>query len=306
MAIIGISGKKGHGKDTVAKIIQCLYFLREGNKANLTVKDLLQDYNLDLNLTGFKKKMFAEKVKQIVCLLIGCTMEQLEDPHFKEKELGEEWDKWYLHNITYGLWSKPFGSKEEAEAELDKIDKYAKNEVRQIWFNPRDNEPFAINSNIKVEILSRPITPRLLLQLIGTECGRKIIHPNIWVNALMSEYQPFYRSKRSAIRGLDGNWYDGNKQVAFPEIHEEHGAKYPNWIITDVRFPNEVKAIKDRGGIVIRIERPEIGWTGDHESETALDGYTDFNYHIVNGPVGDSMGRLIETTKIILQSEKII
>ena len=29
-----------------------------------------------------------------------------------------------------------------------------------------------------------------------------------------------------------------------------------NWIITDVRFPNECQAIKDRGGIVIRVNRP--------------------------------------------------
>ena len=30
---------------------------------------------------------------------------------------------------------------------------------------------------------------------------------------------------------------------------------YPNWIITDVRFPNEADAIKGRGGIIIRVNR---------------------------------------------------
>lgn len=31
--------------------------------------------------------------------------------------------------------------------------------------------------------------------------------------------------------------------------------KYPNWIITDMRFPNELKAIRQRGGITIRVNR---------------------------------------------------
>lgn len=42
------------------------------------------------------------------------------------------------------------------------------------------------------------------------------------------------------------------------------------YVIADVRYPNEKKAIEDAGGIVIRIERPGIP-TIDHISETALD-----------------------------------
>ena len=33
---------------------------------------------------------------------------------------------------------------------------------------------------------------------------------------------------------------------------------YPSWLVTDVRFHNEAKAIKDRGGIVIRVNRLKI------------------------------------------------
>ncbi len=58
------------------------------------------------------------------------------------------------------------------------------------------------------------------------------------------------------------------------------------WIITDVRFPNEFKAIKEKGGIVIRVNRPShskhiVKVINDHPSETALDGY-DFDYVIEN------------------------
>jgi hypothetical protein len=92
------------------------------------------------------------------------------------------------------------------------------------------------------------LTPRKILQLLGTEAGREIIHPNIWVNSLFADY-----------------------------------TTDSNWIITDVRFPNEAQAIKDRGGIVIRIERPggESHCGGAHASETALDDY-DFDIVINN------------------------
>ena len=106
------------------------------------------------------------------------------------------------------------------------------------------------------------LTPRKLLQLIGTEAGREIIHPNIWVNALFADYEKVMRT-------------NANRQ---PELFN-----YPNWIITDVRFPNEAQAIKDRGGILISIERPQlIERDFEHLSETALDDYDGFDYVINN------------------------
>jgi hypothetical protein len=42
-------------------------------------------------------------------------------------------------------------------------------------------------------------------------------------------------------------------------------------VITDVRFPNEAKAIREQGGILVRVERPGVGPVNAHHSETALD-----------------------------------
>ena len=43
-------------------------------------------------------------------------------------------------------------------------------------------------------------------------------------------------------------------------------------VVTDVRFPNEADAIRQRGGLLVRIDRP--GFDGDgHATETALDDY---------------------------------
>lgn len=102
---------------------------------------------------------------------------------------------------------------------------------------------------------------RDFLQRLGTEAIRDGLHKNTWVNALMADY------KKIAI-----NWdCDGNSTVE----------SYPNWIITDCRFPNEFRAIKDKGGIVIRIERDGILPINAHPSETALDSF-EFDFEIEN------------------------
>ena len=86
-------------------------------------------------------------------------------------------------------------------------------------------------------------------------------------------------------------------------------------IITDTRFPNELKAVKDRGGITIRVNRPDFvenALTGEkfpvkvykkeHKSETALDT-AEFDYVIDNsGSLGDLEEKVLE----ILRKEKLI
>lgn len=217
--IIAISGKIGSGKDTVGKIIQYLttnikhsYYYKDFydfNISNLTSKDIRVS-------TTWEIRKFADKLKDIVCLLIGCTREQLEAKDFKETELGEEWAmyEWFVRN-TDGLVNK--GTFEEQDKLVGNYD-----------------------------ITRIPLTPRLLLQLLGTECGRDIIHPNIWVNSLFADYKPINTISKINEKG---NIIGTNKSL------------FPNWIITDMRFPNELKAVKDNGGITIRVNRLEKGKT---------------------------------------------
>lgn len=56
---------------------------------------------------------------------------------------------------------------------------------------------------------------------------------------------------------------------------------HPNWIITDTRFINEAIAIKNAGGIVIRIDRPGVKPINNHSSEIELDNWN-FDYKIAN------------------------
>ena len=215
MSIISISGKINSGKDTVGKIIQIL-----AASSHFTDEAVIDFLKRDLYSTDWKIKKFADKLKDIVCLLIGCTREQLEDREFKEKELGEEWN-----TIKYSIIDSDdtilFSSfyKNDVENELDYYNDYHHRTVEII--------------ETKVSL-----TPRLLLQLLGTECGRDIIHPNIWINSLMSDYKEYNYAE--SISGTS-------------EVKKLY--KYPNWIITDTRFPNEIEAVKKRGGITIKVNR---------------------------------------------------
>lgn len=84
-------------------------------------------------------------------------------------------------------------------------------------------------------------------------------------------------------------------------IKGKEKVKYPNWIITDVRFPNELKAIKDRNGITIRVERPNL-IENNHLSETSLDS-ANFDFIINNDK---NIEHLINEVKKILEKLNII
>lgn len=77
---------------------------------------------------------------------------------------------------------------------------------------------------------------RRLLQAFGTEVGRKRFGEDFWVR-------------------------QGMAQV---------GGKGGQVVITDVRFENEVAAIKAHGGFVFNVVRPGHGPKGDHASEQDL------------------------------------
>jgi hypothetical protein len=84
---------------------------------------------------------------------------------------------------------------------------------------------------------------RQYLQRLGVAC-RDVLGEDVWVNAALppvTAFDPYFT-------------YGG-----------------PDIVVTDVRFPNEAVAVKDRGGLVIRIEREGVGPVNGHTSETAMD-----------------------------------
>jgi hypothetical protein len=279
--ILGVSGRIGSGKDLIGKIIQelCLGHNSEEIVNSIKIGAGTIEQRED---SGWQIKKFADKLKDIVCLLIGCTRLELEDQDFKNTELGEEW--WYWKKHITGEIVKPYTEHE-------------------------------INDYLLIKL-----TPRLLLQLLGTECGRDIIHPSIWVNALMNEYkgkQKGYYTGRYFSKCEDCGehlWGVDKRQKTCEKCSSK--VYYPSWLITDMRFPNEYDAVKARGGISIRVNRPcfecnEIyqhkmscskSFQSKHPSETSLDNHK-FDYEIINDK---GIPELIEKVRQILLTEKII
>ena len=128
------------------------------------------------------------------------------------------------------------------------------------------------------------ISVREFLQKLGTDAIRDSLHTNAWVNALMADYIP-----------TQVQWSDG-------PIGGYKDGPMPNWIITDTRFPNEAQAIKDKGGLVIRVDRPGVKPINDHPSEVGLDSW-DFDYKIAN--VSD-LKALSLSVRLILEKESIL
>jgi len=284
--IIGISGKALNGKDTVTNIIQWLILKEEKD-----VEIALEDFEKYSKASDWKNVKFADKLKDMVCLLLGCTREQLEDPIFKETKLGEEWVKYKLSYTSYSRLS--YGDCPEY------CEKYFCSKEEAIEYIKGDLEVYQSS----IEISKVELTPRLLLQLLGTDCGRNIIHPNIWVNATFANFadkEEWFR-KETGLTRTEYIIKNGHSSE-YKALNEQFFKSLPNWVISDVRFPNEAKAIKDRDGILIRSNR-NIESESIHESETALDKYNDWDYIIENNGTIDE---LIIKVKEILIKEKII
>lgn len=138
--------------------------------------------------------------------------------------------------------------------------------------NPLNSIP--VFENIEFNHL---MSVREFLQKLGTDAMRDNLHTNVWCNALFSEYKG-------------------------PKMSEYNPS---NWIITDMRFPNEMEAVKERKGITIRVVRPvEKSKTTArlHPSETSLDK-AKFDYEIINDA---GILELIKKVRQILITEKII
>jgi hypothetical protein len=160
---------------------------------------------------------------------------------------------------------------------------YALKEVASILtgISPADFE----KSEVKESTLGKEwngMTVREFLQKLGTEAVRNNLHTNAWVNALFSAYKPIDRRTQ--------------------QDPDDSNINYPNWIITDMRFPNEFEAVTERQGTTIRINRfTPIGT--EHLSETALDD-ANFDYVIDNSNL--TIDGLIGAVKNILLKEHII
>lgn len=102
---------------------------------------------------------------------------------------------------------------------------------------------------------------RHAMQTLGTEWGRDLIARNLWVRCCI-----------------------------------EHIKQYDKVVISDVRFSNEVEAVKAVGGTIVRISRAN-GTADSHISEAEIDSLP-ADFEIANdGTIEDLQKRIVTLTK---------
>lgn len=103
-------------------------------------------------------------------------------------------------------------------------------------------------------------SPRYIMQTLGTEWGRDIIGDDIWLRA----------------------W--GRRTADILSV-----------VADDIRFPNEASYIKDKGGLVYKIVRPnfDVG-TDSHSSESLVDNCLYHRVFINDGTIDDLLSQVME------------
>jgi hypothetical protein len=125
------------------------------------------------------------------------------------------------------------------------------------------------------------LTPRFVLQQWGTEVGRRAFHDDIWIASI--------ENKLRTIKD--------------------------NIVISDCRFPNELRSIKNAGGITIRVNRgPNPEWydaalqynRGNKHAKSILEEYSihaseyssvglNYDYYVDNSGTVDELHRKIDS-----------
>ncbi|MBN9346622.1 MAG: hypothetical protein J0I48_10560 [Devosia sp.] len=138
--------------------------------------------------------------------------------------------------------------------------------LAQLGVDPHLRE-LMIEGNLKEKTLEdfgfEKLTPRYIMQTIGSEWGRGCIDTNLWTTIAARK-----------VRKL----LDAGLRV----------------VIDDMRFPNELDLVRSMGGECWCILRPEVAYTGEHKSEGLLDRHP-FDRMLVNDGTLDQFNeRLLE------------
>lgn len=221
--IIGVSGQLGSGKDTVAE-----HLIHEHGFARMALADPIKRF-------GYHVFLFTEQQ------LWGASQyRNFEDPRYREGS--KAWGAAEGRVVLLGL---DFCRSLLGTDEVD--DAYKA--LIHWFFWLRTEHP--------------NLSPRVMLQALGTEWGREAVHEDIWINALIAQARTLLHE--------DGNtkeWeYDPLKGLTRQDKPRKAARGV---VVSDVRFSNELAAIRAEGGSIIRVVRPA---TDSQAQETGIAGH---------------------------------
>lgn len=148
------------------------------------------------------------------------------------------------------------------------------------------------------EVYPQYLSPRYALQQLGTEWGRNC-YDNVWIDYALRVAKSMGTPPQKSLRLIDetevmtGFYYSA--RYGLKSVEDPISSK--GIVIPDVRFKNEMTAIREAGGKVIRIKRPDKEtpeW--NHASETEQLSVPDewFDHVLINeGDLADLGSRVL-------------
>ena len=211
--IIAFGGFRNTGKDTSASMLQFML----NTPSIFHYYWIFKHFNFLGKLGKWEVTSFARPLKEVLSIILGVPVEKFEDRDFKEN---------YCVNLN--------------TLQIEKIDPFYTPIMTDKFFSKVAKE-LDINTIKKYNI-----TIRQMLQYVGTECLRRLVSEDVWINATL---------------------------------------KKNNIIISDLRFKREFEALDKHKSFRVLIERPGCN-PGNHPSEKEIlelkanrnfEGYIDNN-----------------------------
>lgn len=245
LSIVGVSGQAGSGKDTVADY-------------------LVEKY-------GFTKIALADPIKHFGYHVFGFTEDQLWGPSDQRNAVDARYsteEMWNLAQYRLEMYGHEYIERVTDATEPKVVEACYKHLVH--WFcHLRDQ-------------YTGKLSPRIMLQMLGTEWGRDAVGPNLWIDCLL-------RTTRKLLNEEGDMVPYGYDRLEGLKVRKLKGFKMPaGVVVSDIRFENEFKQIHSVGGTVMRVLRPSsdakatnIGVAG-HASEAQDFDVTNFNFILNN------------------------
>lgn len=139
------------------------------------------------------------------------------------------------------------------------------------------------------------LTPRFALQKLGS-WGREC-YPDVWAEHTLRVAQELMADKEAGCGETLVEYHPTRGILHLDEDDPDLSAPPNGVVITDVRFKNEIAAIKKAGGKVVRITRPgheEPKWNHASETEQLEVSDEEFDYLIDNSGDLHYLGLLVD------------
>ncbi len=242
--IVGVNGNIGSGKDTVAD-----RFVEQ----------------------GYTKVSLADPMKRFAQKVFGFSEEQLWGP----SDNRNTWDERYFEGSDAWLLA--------AEA----CREYSEDWIKTLL--PDATEDVIVDAEWDLQewfgslLETHPdLSPRVCLQLLGTEWGRQTLYENVWVDYMELVAEELFTVDEACYERQHGLMY-----TKAGIVQTSDGV-----VVPDVRFKNEFMFCKDNDYPIIKVRRPETdakaAQTGitRHASETEQEDFDITLFDVVIENVG--------------------